>query len=57
MTKLIMTVDVNELTKKVKVDINVEKGTNKKEISFAEFVENELRKVISSAIELNNERK
>ena len=52
-----MTVDVNELTKKVKVDINVEKGTNKKEISFAEFVENELRKVISSAIELNNERK
>lgn len=52
-----MTVHVNETTKNVKIDINIEKGDNEKEISLVEFVENELRKVIGSAIHSNNERK
>jgi len=59
MTKLIMTVDVNELTKKVSMNLEIEKNntSDSKEIFFSEFVKSELEKMIGSAIAANEQTK
>jgi len=61
MTKLIMTVDVNNETQKVSMSLNIEKDntSDMKEILFSEFVKSELEKMIESAINANknNEHK
>lgn len=55
MTKLIMTVDVNNETQKVSMSLNIEKDntSDMKEILFSEFVKSELEKMIESAINAN----
>ena len=58
MTKLIMKVEINDTTKKVSIDLKIDKHatSDEKEIELCEFVESELRKVISSAIESNEHK-
>lgn len=58
MTKLIMTVIVDDNTQKVKIDLRIDKHitSDEKEIQLCEFVEGELRKVIGSATEKNEHK-